>query len=316
VILTVTLNAALDVTYRVDELQPHATHRVREVSTRPGGKGVNVAALLIALDEPVVATGLVGGPTGEQIRAGLAAAEIPEAFVPIAADSRRTLVVADGTDATGFWEPGPPVTEAEWDAFVNRFRGLARVARAVVLSGSLPAGLPDDAYAQLVAITAEASVPSVVDAEGAVLAAALPAGPTVVKPNAAELASVRGGVVPDSPAEVLAAAHALRDAGAGAVVCSRGPDGLIASTPDGAYRAMPPETVTGNPTGAGDAVVAALARGLANDTPWRTLLADAVALSAAAVAAPVAGAVDGTTYDRLRRAAEAENVAPPESPAD
>ncbi|BCJ32756.1 sugar kinase [Actinocatenispora thailandica] len=315
-ILTVTLNAALDVTYRVDELHPHATHRVREVSARPGGKGVNVAAVLTALDEPVVATGLVGGPTGEQIRAGLAAAEIPEAFVPIAADSRRTLVVADGTDATGFWEPGPPVTEAEWDAFVNRFRGLAQVARAVVLSGSLPTGLPDDAYARLLAITAEAAVPSIVDAEGAVLAAALPAKPTVVKPNAAELASVRGGAAPRSPAEVLAAAHAVRDAGAGAVVCSRGADGLIASTPDGAYRAVPPEVVAGNPTGAGDAVVAALARGLANGVAWQAVLADAVALSAAAVAAPVAGAVDGTRYDRLRRSVQVESMVLPETLAD
>jgi tagatose 6-phosphate kinase len=316
VILTVTLNAALDVTYRIDALAPHTTHRVREVTTRPGGKGVNVAAVLTQLQEPVVATGLLGGPTGEQIRAGLATAQIPEAFVPIAGDSRRTLVVADGTDATGFWEPGPPVTEAEWEAFVSRFRGLAKVARAVVLSGSLPVGVPDDAYARLVAIANEVAVPSIVDAEGTALGRALPARPTVVKPNAAELASVRGGRTPDTVADVLAAAHALRAAGPGAVVCSRGADGLIASVPHGAYRAAPPAAVSGNPTGAGDAVVAALARGLANGDEWRALLADAVALSAAAVAVPVAGAFDDREYDRLRPTIETEPLILPETLAE
>ncbi|MGA8118127.1 MAG: PfkB family carbohydrate kinase, partial [Actinocatenispora sp.] len=160
-ILTVTLNAALDVTYRVDELHPHRTHRVREVSARPGGKGINVASVLAQLREPVVATGLLGGPTGERIRAGLAAARIPDGFVPVAGESRRTLVIADDIDATGFWEPGPEITAAEWSAFVSRYQGLLRVARAVALSGSLPPGVPEDAYAQLVTAARQASVPCV-----------------------------------------------------------------------------------------------------------------------------------------------------------
>ncbi|GAA3512415.1 1-phosphofructokinase family hexose kinase [Actinocatenispora rupis] len=307
-ILTVTLNAALDVTYRVDELRPQQTHRVSSVVTRAGGKGVNVAAVLTQIREPVVATGLVGGPTGEQIRHRLAAARIADSFVPVAADSRRTLVVADRTGATGFWEPGPPVTAEEWSAFVARFRGLATVSRAVVLSGSLPAGVPADAYAELVTIARELAVPSIVDAEGTALAAALDARPDVVKPNAHELASVTGGTAPDTVTEVLAAAEALRTRGAGAVVASRGADGLVAATPDGAYRAAPPAAVTGNPTGAGDAAVAALARGLAYRTGWPATLTDAVALSAAAVAAPEAGQVDGREYDRLRKIITVETV--------
>lgn len=306
-ILTVTLNAALDVTYRVDQLRPHATHRVSDMDTRPGGKGINVAAVLTQLREPAVATGLCGGGTGEQIRAGLAAAGIPDAFVPVAAESRRTLVVADRTGATGFWEPGPVVSAAEWDAFLRRYRGLLIVSRAVVLAGSLPAGVPAEAYAELVALARRHSVPSIVDAEGAALRVALAAQPDVVKPNLTELAAVHGDPV-TTEQEIRAAAARLRQDGAGTVVVSRGPAGLLASTVDGDIRSVPPEPLPGNPTGAGDAAVAALARGLAYRTPWRAVLPDAVALSAAAVAMPVAGAVDGPTYDRLRHTATAEPV--------
>ncbi len=306
-ILTVTLNAALDVTYRIDELRPHTTHRVGAVAYRPGGKGVNVAAVLTQLREPAVATGLCGGTTGAQIRLGLADSGIPDAFVPIAGDSRRTLVVADDTDATGFWEPGPQVTAAEWDTFLHRYRGLAKVARVVVLSGSLPAGLPEDAYAQLVTVARELSVPSVLDTDGAALWAGLAAGPDVVKPNLAELAAVTQSEL-GTIGEVLDAADLLRDAGAGAVVVSRGARGLLASTVDGMYRVAPPEPVAGNPTGAGDAAVAALARGLSRQDRWPEILADTVSLSAAAAATPLAGTVDGSSYDRFRQIAVVETV--------
>src|SRR5687768_15218596 len=98
-ILTVTLNPALDLTYRVDALVPHGTHRVAEVAERPGGKGLNVAAVLHALGEPVLATGLLGGGTGNRVTALLAAEGVPAAFGPIADETRRTVAVADHHDA-------------------------------------------------------------------------------------------------------------------------------------------------------------------------------------------------------------------------
>lgn len=289
-ILTVTLNAALDVTYAVDAVTPDTVHRVRSVAERAGGKGVNVARVLHTLGHDVIATGLAGGATGAAIRAGLAGRE---AFVSIAGESRRTVTVVAGSGATAFHEPGPAVTGAEWAAFRDRFARLATGAAAVVLSGSLPPGLPDDAYAQLVAA---APVPVVLDADGVALLAALPAGPSVIKPNAAELAATTGLGDP------LRAAEALRAKGARAVVASLGPGGLLAVTPEGTWRARPAAPIGGNPTGAGDACVAALAAGLdtgldtGSGTPWPELLHDAAALAAAAVATPVAGEIDLVTY--------------------
>ncbi|ROO86984.1 tagatose 6-phosphate kinase [Actinocorallia herbida] len=273
-ILTVTLNAALDVTYPVDRLVPGAVHRVGPPRRRAGGKGVNVARVLAALGEEVLATGFAGGATGAAFLADL---PVPSAFVQIGGETRCTLTVLDA-EATLFNEPGPLVTEPEWQAFLTRFRTLR--ADVVVLSGSLPPGLPDDAYARLIEA---ADAPVILDADGPALLHGLPARPALVKPNAQELRATGR-----TPAQ-------LRALGAQAVAVSDGPRGLAVHLADGGWRATPPET-HGNPTGAGDAAVAAFARGLRRGTPWPELVADAVALSAAAVAAPVAGDFDADRY--------------------
>jgi tagatose 6-phosphate kinase len=309
-IITVTLNPALDLTYQVDTLVPHGTHRVTTVAERPGGKGLNVATVLHALGEPVLATGLLGGTTGDRVTGLLTGEGVPAAFVAIAGETRRTVAVADRDDATGFWEPGPRVTAGEWAAFTAHFGGLLAGASVVALSGSLPPGVPIDGYAVLIRLAAAAGVPTVLDTSGEALRHGLAAGPDLAKPNAAELATLL-----EAPRPVLAAtrdaaraapsgrevadATVALDHGARAVVVSRGPLGLLALTGQGAWRGVPPERLAGNPTGAGDACVAALARGLRDRTPWPHLLADAIALSAAAVVAPLAGRVDEDTYRRL-----------------
>ncbi|MFG1922293.1 1-phosphofructokinase family hexose kinase [Cryptosporangium sp. NPDC048952] len=310
-ILTVTLNAALDVTYRVEALVRHATHRVAEVQERAGGKGLNVARVLHGLGEPVRATGLLGGDTGARVQRLLIADGIASDFHSVADETRRTVAVVD-SDATGFWEPGPVVTPEEWNAFQARYASLVREAAVVVLSGSLPRGLPVDAYATLITAARDAGARTVLDTSGDPLRAALSADPDIIKPNLSELRTLlfvldaEDGADdaderwPTSEANIAGGAGAVRVLGPGAVVVSRGPDGLLAATPEGLWRARPPETLTGNPTGAGDASVAALARGLRDRAAWPDVLADAVALSAAAVAAPVAGTVDPETATRFR----------------
>lgn len=292
-ILTVTLNAALDVTYRIDGLRSGETHRVSTVEERAGGKGVNVARVLHGLGHDTLVTGLAGGATGAAIRADLADAGIPAALHEVAGSARRTVTAVSTQDgsATAFNEPGPVVAAGEWVEFVARYRELAGRADVVVLSGSLPAGLPEDAYAQLIA---RPRATTILDTSGPALLAGLAGQPDVVKPNAAELAEVTGA---DTPA---AGAGRLRALGARAVLASLGADGLLAVTESGSWRARGPENVHGNPTGAGDACVAALATGLATGAPWPTTLADAVALSGAAVAHPLAGDVDQETYHRLK----------------
>ncbi|MEV6492041.1 PfkB family carbohydrate kinase, partial [Actinoplanes sp. NPDC051633] len=157
-----------------------------------------------------------------------------------------------------------------------------------------PPGVPVEGYATLIAAAADARVPAVLDTSGDPLRLGLAARPDLVKPNATELTDVHG----EAELDERAGADRLLRLGARAVVLSRGERGLLAVTPDGVWEVPPPETVSGNPTGAGDACVAALARGLASRTPWAELLADAAALSAAAVAAPTAGSFDRDAYRR------------------
>jgi tagatose 6-phosphate kinase len=285
-IVTVTPNLALDVTYELGDLRPGRAHRVRAAHARAGGKGVNVARVLRSLGHDVLVLGLAGGATGDAVRADLDAAGIPHDLTPCAGETRRTVtVVADG-EATLLREPGPAVAPDEWAALEARIPD----ADVLVVSGSLPPGVDADAFAGTIRRVAGRGVPVIVDTSGEALRRAAPYA-WAVKPNAEELAATTGTDDPVAGARTL---------GARAVVVSLGAKGLLAVTADGVHRAAPPRVVTGNPTGAGDAVVAALAAGAGR--PWPELLHDAAALSAAAVLAPVAGSFDLVAYDGFRTA--------------
>ncbi|MFJ3586034.1 1-phosphofructokinase family hexose kinase [Streptomyces sp. NPDC090127] len=294
-ILTVTLNTALDLTYRVPALVPHTSHRVTQVIERPGGKGLNVARVLAALGHETVATGFAGGSTGEILRAQLAPGAVVDALVPTAGTTRRTVAIVDSTtgDTTQLNERGPVITPAEWSALTDRCTELLADAEAVALCGSLPPGIHVGAYAELIRLARSAGVPVLLDTSGEPLRRGIAARPDIVKPNADELAQLTGSREPH---------RATRDArrrGAHAVVSSLGPDGILAATPDGLWRATPPAAVKGNPTGAGDSAVAGLLSGLVEKLPWPDRLTRAVALSAATVLSPVAGEFERPTYEEL-----------------
>ncbi|MER6019303.1 1-phosphofructokinase family hexose kinase [Streptomyces anulatus] len=294
-ILTVTLNTALDVTYTVDALVPHGSHRVGEVTERPGGKGLNVARILGALGHDCVVTGFAGGPTGDVLRSLLAPLPPRDALVPVAGNTRRTLAITDRStgDTTQLNEPGPQVSPAEWAAFLRTYEELVAGAEAVALCGSLPPGIHVGAYAELVRIARAAAVPVLLDTSGEPLRRGIAARPDLVKPNAEELARLTGSREP------LRAARDARRRGAHSVIASLGPEGVLAVTPDGVWRAAPPAPVRGNPTGAGDSAVAGLLSALAEGLDWPERLARAVALSTATVLAPTAGDFDAAAYAEL-----------------
>ncbi|GHE00145.1 1-phosphofructokinase family hexose kinase [Streptomyces alanosinicus] len=295
-ILTVTLNTALDLTYRVRSLRPHASHRVSEVIERPGGKGVNAARVLAALGHETIVTGFVGGATGRVLRDRLG--DIPglaDALVPVSGPTRRTIAVVDQLtgDTTQLNEPGPQITPAEWGTFLGRYEELLAGVSAVALCGSLPPGVPVGAYATLVRAARTHGVPVLLDTSGEPLRRGVAARPDVIKPNTDELAELTGSHEP------LRATQDARRRGAQAVVASLGADGLLAIAPEGHWRATPPARVHGNPTGAGDSAVAGLLSGLVEELPWPDRLTRAVALSAATVAAPAAGEFDRATFEEL-----------------
>jgi tagatose 6-phosphate kinase len=307
-ILVVTLNPALDVTHELARVDWAGVNRPDVVRTRPGGKGINVARTLHALGAGPLSLGLAGGRTGAAVRSAAAAAGLRADFTKITGETRRTFAVVDrerGHTAL-FNEPGPHVTAVEYGAFLARYQSALPTSAAVVLTGSLPRGLPATCYAELARYATAAGVPVLLDAEGQPLLEGLAAGPAIVKPNLAELSGAVGRPLTAQTevgrTEVAAAADELRPTrhqpGAQAVVVSLGEHGLLAVTGDGIWRAWPQAMARGNPTGAGDAVVAGLALGLAEDRPWPDRLRQAAALGAATAAAPVAGEFSPDGYEQ------------------
>ncbi|HYH31150.1 MAG TPA: hexose kinase [Pseudonocardia sp.] len=309
-ILTVTPNPALDVTYRVPALTPGAVHRVTEVAVRAGGKGINVARVLHRLGARAAVLGLGGGDGGHRIRAELIAADLDVELIDALPDVRRTLVVHGGDGVTtSLWEPGPAPVDpaAAADALLTAVRDRLDAVRVVTVSGSLPAGLDPALPARISAACAEHGTPAVLDLDGAPLRSAAATVGAVLMPNTEELAALTGRHPADAADAAGLARELVGPGGASAVVATLGAGGLVVVTPTAAVHARPPR-VTGNPTGAGDAACAAVARYLAAAGPLpasptalgpvRELATHAAALSAASVLRPVAGEVDPAAYLR------------------
>ena len=294
-ILTVTPNVALDITYRVDQLTPGSSHRVRGVKERAGGKGINVASVLHALGHDTMIFGFIGNAMAAAVTTDLARGGLAHELIPIEGPTRRSIAVVDSSngEATLFNEPGPRVHASNWEDLETTLTARLPEATALVVSGSLPPGANDDACARLVRLAAAHRVTVLVDTVGAALLQAAAAGADIVKANSSELLDTTG--LPD----VTAAATALRRRGAKAVVASLGAAGMTAFTPGGSWRAAPPTRIVGNPTGSGDAATAALIVGAVAGAPWPDRLRDAVALSAAAVTQPTAGSFDMDHYVRF-----------------
>ncbi|MFF0489547.1 hexose kinase [Nocardia sp. NPDC004068] len=297
-ILTVTMNPAYDMTYRVEQFERGKVHRVLSVEQRIGGKGINVARVLNQLGRYARATGFA-----DFTFAAAAELELPVDFVHALPWVRRTLVISESDDgtATSLWEPGARVSDPyAVDQLMVRVNGLLPDTNGMVVSGSLPGGVGPQVPAKLARAALAAGVPTICDVDGRALELASEVPGVVLMPNRDELHQLTG-VAADTPEQVVAAVRPLLERGVRAVVATRGGAGMVAVTADRAWSASIPEPMAGNPTGAGDAAAAAVIGALAaDDKPdWPRLLIDAVATSAAAVVIPVAGEIDRTVRTRL-----------------
>ena len=179
-IITVTLNAAIDKSLSVPNFRLGRRHRTVEQMTMPGGKGVNVARTLKTLGAPVIATGLAGGPTGTRIVEPLTQESILNDFVRIGEDSRTNMAVYDPTNGqqTEINERGPAVTAQEVELFRDKLLYLARGADMVIFAGSLPRGIDASIYADLIRDVRKIGVATVIDTDGDPLRHAVRPSPT------------------------------------------------------------------------------------------------------------------------------------------
>ena len=303
-IVTVTLSPSVDRTIEVDVLRRGGVLRATGEHVHAGGKGINVTRVLAAHGARSRAVLPVGGGEGHQLVEMLVAAGVEFVAVPVRAAARCNIAVTepDGT-VTKINAAGQPLSGAELDACCAAVLDCAdpppgqASATWIVVGGSLPFGVPDTCYADLIERLRPSGVPVAVDTSGPALAAAVKAGPALVKPNRAELADAVGGTL-DTIGDVVAAANELRTAGAETVLASLGRDGAVLVSADGHWHGEAP-AVTRSAVGAGDAMLAGFLYGGAAGP-----VALAVALAWGAAAASLPGSrlpgPDDVHPDRVR----------------
>ncbi len=302
-ILTVTLNTAIDRTMAVPNFRQGNRHRSVEASTVAGGKGINVARALALLGKPVIAAGLAGGPTGQRLIEELREEAILNDLTPIAEESRINLAVVDPTsgEQTEINERGPEVTAQEIDAFLDRLDYLARGASICVLAGSLPPGVDPELYARITGELRERGVTVVLDSDGEPMRAGIRAGPSVVMPNVLEAEELVGREF-EGPGDLSAGLAELLELGAGEAIVTR-PEGCVAAVGEPNERAFyevssaalePVASV-----GSGDALLAGYVAARYDGAPPAECLAFAVACGAESTQHFGAGTVDPEQVARI-----------------
>lgn len=313
-IVTVTLNAALDRSLTVPIFQVGHRHRASGVLTLAGGKGINVARALKRLDVPVVATGLAGGRTGTRIVEELTAEAILNDFVRIRDESRTSTLAVDPTSGTHteINEWGPKVTASELDMLMDKLRYLARGADVVVFAGSLPRGVDEGFYAEAMREIARKGVRVVLDSEGEPLRRGLEAEPWLASPNQREAEQLVGQELADDE-DFLMAIDAIAEMGARNVqiTLDSGCYALVREERRARrYRVVGPQLEPVSVVGAGDALLAQWLAARAAGTAVGESLRLAVAAGAASVLEIGAGRFDPAEARRLAAAVEVHDLQP------
>jgi 1-phosphofructokinase len=312
-IVTVTLNPALDKTAYVDDVRPRALNRLRDVQLDAGGKGVNVSAMIRALGGESTAVGFAGGGAGEELLSLIAEKDLRADFVRIAAVTRTNLKVVDnGGELTEFNEPGPRISGGEWDALERKLTGLAAEGNTVVLSGSLPAGLGKDTYKKLCAMLRLKGASVFLDADGEALKSALENGadtiPDYIKPNRFELLQYFGLTEGDSALDADLC-RSILDKGVKLVALSMGEDGALFVNKNGVWRVPGLSVQARSTVGAGDSMTGALVYGFANALSDEQCFALAVAASAGACTTEGTNPPTRALVDKLLEQTRIEKIA-------
>ena len=299
-ILTVTMNPSIDISYPLETLHLDTVNRVDKVSKTAGGKGLNVTRVLAEIGDPVSATGLIGGSTGQFILDHLDQ-EIGKEFFEIQGETRNCIAILHEGQQTEILEKGPSVSEEEGQAFLDHYEALLPDVAVVAISGSLPAGLPLDYYSQLVERAKKAGKPVVLDCSGASLEKALaaPIKPTVIKPNNEELSQLLGYEVTKDLDQLKEVLQSNLFKGIDWVIVSLGADGAFAKHGDVFYKVDIPKIEVVNPVGSGDSTVAGISAALSSGKDDAALLTHAMVLGMLNAQEKMTGHVNMAHYDDL-----------------
>ena len=264
-IITITLNSAIDVSYHPQNFQVNQVHRVENGSKTAGGKGLNVSRVLKQLGCEPLCTGFLGGHSGSWIKKRLKQEGLEHSFIEISGETRTCLAFLDnqyGTQ-TELLEEGPFITIVEKDTFLSEFSKMLEKADLITASGSLPKGIPLDIYSEIGEMANASNVPFILDTSGKALELGIQGRPFLIKPNREELCQYVGRQELTLD-EMITAAKKICAKGVQYVLVSLGKEGALLVGRDTVLVAKIPEITVVNPVGSGDSMLAGMAYALKN----------------------------------------------------
>lgn len=305
-ILTLTVNPAIDCTYTTDRISYEDRVYVRNSFEQAGGKGINAAHVIHALGGQVLALATAGGVTGKRLTALLEESHLPVSLIPIRHPIRRNLTISDQQGLTiKLDEAGPQISAGEERRIEAAARDKLEGVTWLMLCGSLPPGMSVDFYARLIEIAREKGVRTMLDAGGEALRVGIQARPTMVKPNRQEAERLlnRSLLTRHQAVEAVGEIAAL---GVDTVVLSLGSDGALGVSGDGRYHVLAPEIRQACPIGAGDALAATCVWALSRNEPFVEALRWGVAAGTAAAATPGTSFASFTETRQMRERVQVE----------
>lgn len=283
-IITVTMNPAIDKTVEIDALVQGGLNRIKKVEYDAGGKGINVSKTIRELGGHTIATGFLGGNNGKTIASVLKEKGIDSDFIWVNGETRtNTKVFEENGALTELNEPGPVITEAQIEELLNKLMGYAGIDTLFVLSGSIPAGVPKDTYARIIRMVHEKGSKVLLDADGELFRQGLEAGPDIIKPNRVELEEYADMDYRASEEELLKIAKKFTEKGVGTIAVSMGKSGAMFVLEETTAKCPALSVKAHSTVGAGDAMVAALAYSWDEKLPEEEMIRLSMAVSAGAV---------------------------------
>jgi len=282
VILTVTLNTAIDKAYTIDSLKVGQVIRVKEAKYTAGGKGLNVTRVVNILGEPVLAMGFSGGYAGKFVESELDRANISHHFVRIEGETRSCVNIIDNSTGvqTELLEPGPTVNYEDVGKLIDTYKSFVDKSEVITLSGSALNGIRASIYQTLIEIAQIKGKIMILDTSGRFLVEGIKANPTLIKPNISEAQYLLGTQITNVE-EAKTAAKRLAAMGTKMVAISLGINGAVVATKDEVYYAKAPDIKVLNTVGCGDAMVAGFAVALARGYRPEEMLRLGIAVSTA-----------------------------------
>jgi len=258
-ILVINLNASVDKKYEIEDIQKGQVMRARIVENTAGGKGLHVANVTTILNEDCIVTGLIGGKSGEFIEESIKSYGIKQDFVKISGETRSCLAfITDDQMQTEILEPGPKVSEAEQQQFLNKYIELIGQVTLIVASGSVPQNVPKNFYRKIIEIANTQKKKFLLDTSGELLKEGIEGIPYFIKPNRDEIEALTGRkivTIEDAIKEI----KKFQSSGIKFIAISLGAEGSIAGYEGRFYRVKVPKVQVVNPVGSGDAYVAGIA---------------------------------------------------------